>query len=48
MNHKNNDTPSIIRIDEKYINDPLAIAHTFNNSFTSIAETVQSLTKKKQ
>ena len=46
MNHKNNDTSSIIRTDEKYINDPLAIAHTFNNSFTSIAETIQSLTKK--
>ena len=45
MKHKNNDTPSIIRNDEKYINDPIAIANTFNNFFTSIAETVQSKNK---
>ena len=45
MKHKNNDTPSIIRNDEKYINDPIAIANTFNNFFTSIAETVQSKIK---
>ena len=38
---KNNDTPSIIRNDEEYINDPITIANTFNNFFTSIAETVQ-------
>ena len=37
---KKNDTPSIIRNDEKYINDPIAIANTFNNFFASIAETV--------
>ena len=42
MKHKNNDTPSIIRNDEKYINDPIPIANTLNNFFTSIAETVQS------
>ena len=41
MKHKNNETPTIIRNDEKYINDPIAIANTFNNFFTSIAETVQ-------
>ena len=45
MKHKNNDTPTIIRNDEKYINDPIAIANTFNNFFTSIAETVQSKNK---
>ena len=31
MKHKNNDTPSIIRNDEKYINDRIAIANTFSN-----------------
>ena len=45
VKHKNNDTPSIIRNNEKYINDPIAIANTFNNFFTSIAETVQSKVK---
>ena len=45
MKHKNNDTPSIIRNDEKYINDPITIANTFINFFTSIAETVQSKIK---
>ena len=45
MKHKNNDTPSIIRNDKKYINDPITIANTFNNFFTSIAETVQSKNK---
>ena len=45
MKHKNNETPTIIRNDEKYINDPIAIANTFNNFFTSIAETVQSKNK---
>ena len=43
--HKNNDTPSIFRNDEKYINDPIAIANTFNNFFTSTAETAQSKIK---
>ena len=45
MKHKNNDTPSIIRNEEKYINDPITIANTFNNFFASIAETVQSKIK---
>ena len=45
MKHKNNDTPSIIRNDKKYINDPITIANTFNIFFTSIAETVKSKTK---
>ena len=45
MKHKNNETPSIIRNDEKYINDPIAIANTFNNFSTSIAEIVQSKIK---
>ena len=45
MKHKNNDTPSIIRNYEKYINNPITIANTFNNFFTSIAETVQSKIK---
>ena len=34
MKHKNNDTPSIIENDQKYINDPIAIANTFSNFFT--------------
>ena len=33
---------SIIRNDEKYINDPIAFTNNFNNFFTSIAETFQS------
>ena len=41
VKHKNNDAPSIIRNDEKYITDSFATANTFNNFFTSIAETVQ-------
>ena len=45
MKHKTNDTPSIIRNDEKYFNDPITITNTFNNFFTSIAETVQSKMK---
>ena len=45
MKHKNNETPSIIRNDEKYINDPIAIANTFNNFSTSIAGTAQSKIK---
>ena len=45
MKHKNNDTISIIRNDEKYINDPNTIANTLNKFFTSIAETVQSKIK---
>ena len=45
VKHKNNDTPSIIKNDKKYINDPIATANTFNNFFTSVAETVQSKIK---
>ena len=45
MKQKNYDTPTIIRNDEKYINDPNAIANTFNNFFISIAETGQSKIK---
>ena len=30
MKHKNNDTPSIIRNEEKYVNGPIPIANTFN------------------
>ena len=45
MKHKSNDTPSIIRIDEKNINDSIAIANNFNNLFTSIAETARSKIK---
>ena len=42
MKQKNNDTPSLITKDEKYINDPVSIANTFNNFFNSVAETVHS------
>ena len=45
MKQKNNDTPSLITKDEKYINDPVSIANTFNNFFTSIAEIVHSKIK---
>ena len=45
MKHKNKDTPSKIRNDEKQINDPITIANTFNNFFTLIADTVQSKIK---
>ena len=45
MKHKNNYAASIIRNDKKFINNPIAIANTFNNFFTSIAETVQSKIK---
>ena len=42
MKRKNNDTPALITKDEKYIDDPVSIADTFNNFFTSIAEIVHS------
>ena len=45
MKHKNNDMPSTIRNDEKYSNDPIAIANTLINFFTLVAETVQSKIK---
>ena len=45
MKHKNNDTPSIIRNHEIYINDPITTTNTLNNFFTSISEIVQSKIK---
>ena len=33
MKQKNNGIPSLITKDEKYINDPVSIANTFNNFF---------------
>ena len=45
MKQKNNDTPSLITKNEKYINDPVSIANTFNNFFTSFAEVVHSKIK---
>ena len=45
MKQKNNDTPSLTTKDKKYINDPVSIANTFNNFFTSVAETVHSKIK---
>ena len=41
----NNETPSLITKDEKYINDPVSIANTFNNFFTFAAEIVHSKIK---
>ena len=41
VKHKNNNTSSIIRNDEKSINGPIAIANSFSNFFTWMAETVQ-------
>ena len=40
MKQKNNDTPLLITNDQKHINDPVSIANTSNNFFTSVAETV--------
>ena len=45
MKQKNNDTPSLTTKDKKYINDPVSIANTFNNFFTSVAEIVHSKIK---
>ena len=45
MKQKINDTPSLITKDEKYINDPVSIANTFNKFFTSIAEIAHSKIK---
>ena len=42
MKQKNNDRPSLITKDEKYINDPVSIANNFNDFFTSVAEIVHS------
>ena len=40
MKQKNNGTPFLIAKEETYINDPVAIANTFNNFFTPVAETI--------
>ena len=45
MKQKNNDTPSLITKDEKYINDTVSIANNFNNFLTSVAEIVHSKIK---
>ena len=45
MKQKNNDTPSLITEDEKYINDQVSIANTFNNFYTSVAKIVHSRIK---
>ena len=45
MKQKNKDTPSLITKDEKYVNDPVSIANTFNKFFTSVAEIVHSKIK---
>ena len=42
IKQKNNDTLSLITKDEKYVNDPVSIANTFNNFFASVAEIVDS------
>ena len=44
-NQKNNDTPSLITKNKKYINDPVSVANTFNNFFTSVAEIAHSKIK---
>ena len=45
LRQKNNDTPSLAAKDGKYINDPVAIANTFNNFFTSVGEMVHAKIK---
>ena len=45
MKQKNNDTLSLIIKDEQYINDPVSVANTFNNFFTTAAEIVHSKIK---
>ena len=45
MKLKNNDTPSLITKDEKYINHPVSIGDTFNNFFTFVVEIVHSKIK---
>ena len=45
MKKKNNDAPSLLTKDEKYINDAVSIANTFNNFFTFVAEIVHSKIK---
>ena len=45
MEQRNNDAPSLFTKDETYINDPVSIANTFNDFFTSVAEIVHSKVK---
>ena len=45
MKQENNNTLWLITKDEKYINDPVSVADTFNNFFTSVAEIVHSKIK---
>ena len=45
MKQESNNTPWLITKDEKYINDPVSVADTFNNFFTSVAEIVHSKIK---
>ena len=45
IKEKSNDTSSLIKHDQKLINDPITVANTFNNFLTSIAEIVQSKIK---
>ena len=45
IKQKNNDTPSLITKDEKYINDLVSIANTLNSFFTSVTEIVHSKIK---
>ena len=45
MEQRNNDEPSLFTKDETYINDPVSIANTFNDFFTSVAEIVHSKVK---
>ena len=40
MKQKNNNTPSLITKDEKYINDPVSITNTLITFFMSVAEIV--------
>ena len=42
---KNNGTPSLITEDEKYINNIVSIANTFNKFFTSLTVNVHSKIK---
>ena len=45
MKKKTNDAPSLLTKDEKYMNDAVSIANTFNNFFTFVAEIVHSKIK---
>ena len=45
MEQRNHDAPSLFTKDETYITDPVSIANTFNDFFTSVAEIVHSKVK---